>query len=308
LAKINKRKKRGVVILIEFPEIFSFSFDEYINQLVKWLLIHWGNTFDVISQVILYFLIIIEQIFLQVPWCIMIVMFGLIVWKTLGRWWHGLLVVFMLMLIGSFGYWELTMKTLAIMITAVIFSLVVGIPTGVILARSEWSNTLIRPILDAMQTMPVFVYLIPVLILFGFGRVPAVIATIIYALPPIIRLTNVGIRQVPIGIIEAGHALGLNSWQTLIKIQLPLARPTIMAGINQTTMMALSMVVIGSMIGARGLGTEILIAINRVDIGRGFRAGISVVFLAIILDRIFNSLVQNNQGSNHNSIHKKVKK
>ncbi|MFW6344285.1 MAG: ABC transporter permease [Sediminispirochaetaceae bacterium] len=150
----------------------------------------------------------------------------------------------------------------------------------------------IKPILDAMQTMPSFVYLIPALMLFGLGRVPATFATIIYAIPPVIRLTNVGIREVPHDVIEAAKAFGSSEREILFDAQLPLARPSIMVGINQTTMMALAMVVIGSMIGNRGLGMEVLLAINRVQIGQGFEAGISIVFLAIIIDRITNSFAK----------------
>lgn len=195
-----------------------------------------------------------------------------------------------LVLIGSFGYWDLSMMTLAIIIAAVILSLGIGIPTGIVMARSNLVESIIRPILDAMQTMPSFVYLIPALMLFGLGKVPAVFATIIYAVPPVIRLTNVGIRQVPPSVIEAARAFGSSARQILFEVQLPLAIPSIMVGINQTTMMALAMVVIASMIGARGLGLEVLLSINRIEVGRGFEAGLSIVLLAIIIDRITHAM------------------
>jgi len=166
---------------------------------------------------------------------------------------------------------------------------------GIVMARSDFVESTIRPVLDAMQTMPSFVYLIPALMFFGLGKVPAVFATIIYAMPPVIRLTNVGIRQVPSSVVEAAEAFGSSSWQLLFNVQLPLARPSIMVGINQTTMMALSMVVIASMIGARGLGLEVLLAINRIEVGRGFEAGLSIVFLAIIIDRITHALAARQQ-------------
>ncbi|MFP4388138.1 MAG: ABC transporter permease subunit [Desulfococcaceae bacterium] len=165
-------------------------------------------------------------------------------------------------------------------------SLIVGIPTGILMARNDVAEAAIKPILDAMQTMPSFVYLIPALMLFGLGKVPAVFATIIYAVPPVIRLTNVGIRGVPQSVIEAAEAFGSSPNQTLFNVQLPLAFPSIMVGINQTTMMALAMVVVTSMIGARTLGLEVLLAINRIEVGRGFEAGLSIVLLAIIIDRI----------------------
>jgi glycine betaine/proline transport system permease protein len=172
----------------------------------------------------------------------------------------------------------------------VVFSLAIGIPLGISMAQSDRSESILKPILDGMQTMPSFVYLIPALMFFGLGRVPAVIATIIYAVPPVIRLTNVGIRTVDAEVVEAAMAFGAKKKQVLWDVQLPLAKPSIMVGINQTTMMALAMVVIGSMIGAKGLGMEVLLSINRIEVGRGFEAGISIVFLAIIIDRLTHSI------------------
>ena len=195
-----------------------------------------------------------------------------------------------MVIMGTFSCWKLSMMTLSLVIAAVIISLAIGIPTGILMARSNIFEQLLRPLLDAMQTMPSFVYLIPALMLFGLGKVPAAFATIIYAVPPVIRLTNVGIRQVPVSVLEAAESLGSSPRQVLFNVQLPLAFPSIMVGVNQTTMMALSMVVIASMIGARGLGLEVLLAINRIEIGKGFQAGLSIVFLAIIIDRITHAL------------------
>jgi glycine betaine/proline transport system permease protein len=196
----------------------------------------------------------------------------------------------MLVLIGSFGYWDLAMMTLAIIFASVIISLALGIPTGILMARSNILQSILKPLLDAMQTMPSFVYLIPALMLFGMGKVPAVFATIIYAIPPVIRLTNIGIRQMPKSVIEVAQAFGSTPRQILHEVQILLAIPSIMVGINQTTMMALSIVVIASMIGARGLGMQVLIAINRIEIGKGFEAGLCIVLLAIIIDRITHAL------------------
>jgi glycine betaine/proline transport system permease protein len=176
--------------------------------------------------------------------------------------------------------------TVAIVLTSVVISLLIGIPIGIIMTYNRHLDAVMKPILDGMQTMPSFVYLIPAIILFDLGKVPAVFATTIYAVPPVIRLTNLGIRRVPKEMVEAAESFGSSRWQLLTKVQLPQALPTIMAGINQTTMMALAMVVIASMIGAKGLGMEVLIAINRIDIARGFESGLSIVFLAIIIDRI----------------------
>ncbi|MBA7477731.1 Glycine betaine/choline transport system permease protein OusW [subsurface metagenome] len=237
----------------------------------------------------------IERFLLWLPWFVLVLAVGIIAWRVMHRWWAGLLMASFLVLIGSFGYWDLAMMTLAIVIASVILSLAIGIPTGIFMARSDRFQSILKPQLDAMQTMPSFVYLIPALMLFGLGKVPAVFATIIYAVPPVIRLTNVGIRQVTPSVVEAARAFGSSSRQTLFDVQLPLAIPSIMVGINQTTMMALAMVVIASMIGARGLGLEVLLAINRIEVGRGFEAGLSIVLMAIIIDRITSAMAARQQ-------------
>lgn len=201
----------------------------------------------------------------------------------------ALIALFGMVFIGVMGLWDHTMTTLAIIVTAVVVSVLIGIPLGILAAKNDRFEAIMRPILDGMQTMPSFVYLIPAVFFFGLGKVPAVVATFIYAVPPCIRLTNLGIRQVPREIVEAGNAFGSTGMQLLFKIQLPLARPSIMAGVNQTIMMALAMVVIASMIGASGLGLEVLRGIERLDVGRGFLAGIGIVILAIMIDRIGQS-------------------
>ena len=184
------------------------------------------------------------------------------------------------------------MQTLALMIMAAGLSVLIGIPLGVLMARVNWLRSVMLPVLDVMQTMPSFVYLIPVVMLFGLGKIPAIIATVIYAVPPLIRLTDLGIRLVDREVLEASRAFGANPRQQLFGVQLPLALPNIMAGINQTTMMALSMVVIASMIGARGLGYEVLLGINRLEVGRGLLAGLGIVVLAVLFDRITQSYGQ----------------
>lgn len=184
------------------------------------------------------------------------------------------------------------MQTLALMIMAAGLSVIIGIPLGVLMARVNWLRSIMLPVLDVMQTMPSFVYLIPVVMLFGLGKIPAIIATVIYAVPPLIRLTDLGIRTVDREVLEASRAFGANPRQQLFGVQLPLALPNIMAGINQTTMMALSMVVIASMIGARGLGYEVLLGINRLEVGRGLLAGLGIVVLAVLFDRITQSYGQ----------------
>ena len=188
--------------------------------------------------------------------------------------------------IGCFGLWEKLMQTLALMLVATVLSVSLGVPLGILTSRSAWLRRVLLPTLDVMQTLPSFVYLIPVLMLFGLGKVPAILATIIYALPPLIRLTDLGIRHVDGEVVEAARAFGTTRWQLLVNVQMPLARPSIMAGINQTTMMALSMVVIASMIGSRGLGEDVLAGIQTLDVGKGTQAGIAIVILAIVIDRI----------------------
>jgi glycine betaine/proline transport system permease protein len=283
--------------MIEFPTFFQIPLSRWVDSIMDWVLIHWGGFFDAIGVAILQVLIIVERFLLWMPWLLVALLVGFLAWKALSKWTYGLIMFLLLVMIGSFGYWDLAMMTLGVVITSVIISLVIGIPIGILMAWSDRFETIIRPILDGMQTMPSFVYLIPALMLFGLGKVPATFATIIYAVPPVIRLTNVGIRQVPVTTIEAAKAFGSNRWQILFEVQIPLARPSILVGVNQTTMMALAMVVMGSMIGAKGLGLEVLLSINRVEIGRGFEAGLSIVLLAIIIDRITHSFAQRNQWS-----------
>jgi glycine betaine/proline transport system permease protein len=273
-----------------FPEFVRIPLADWIDAIMDWLLNQFATLFDAIGDILLTVLLYIERFFLWLPWWLAILLVGVASWWIMRKWWMGLIMAGLLVLIGSFGYWELAMMTLGLTTAAVVVSLAVGIPVGITMAKSDVVESIIRPILDAMQTMPSFVYLIPALMLFGLGKVPALFATLIYAIPPVIRLTNVGIRQVSPNVIEAARAFGASSRQILFEVQIPLAVPSIMVGINQTTMMALAMVVIASMIGARGLGLEVLLAINRIEVGRGFEAGISIVFLAIIIDRLTHAL------------------
>ncbi|MDD4254405.1 MAG: proline/glycine betaine ABC transporter permease [Methanofollis sp.] len=195
-----------------------------------------------------------------------------------------------LLLIWDLHLWPLAMETLALVLVATLFALLIGIPTGIFAARSETAHRIVKPGLDFMQTMPAFVYLIPAVVFFGLGNVPGMIATVIFAMPPVVRLTTLGIQQVPRELTELADAFGTTERQKLIKVQLPVALPTIMAGINQCIMMALSMVVIAAMIGAQGLGYKVLEGIQRLDIGLGFEGGLAIVIIAIILDRVTQSL------------------
>jgi len=277
--------------MLEFPEWLAIPLADWIDGIMDWVLVNWGGFFEAVNdKFMLQILKGIEDFLLWLPWIVIVLLVGLVAWRIMRRWWAGLLMAAFLVLIGSFGLWDFAMMTLAIMITAVIISLVIGIPTGILMARSNFVESILKPILDAMQTMPSFVYLVPVMMLFGLGKVPATFATILYAVPPVIRLTNAGIRQVSVSVIEAAKAFGSSSRQILFEVQLPLAIPSILVGINQTTMMALAMVVICATVGASGLGEEVWRSLNDLDIGRGFVAGLSIVLLAIIIDRITHAM------------------
>ena len=281
--------------MIDFPEILNIPLAKWIDAGMSWLLKHLDGFFDAIGFVILQVVNGFEAVFLFVPWFVLIPLVGLAGWKLIGKVRTALVFMFLMIIIGSFGYWELAMRTLSLVIASVFFSLLIGVPAGINMARSNRTETILKPVLDMMQTMPSFVYLIPALMFFGMGKVPAMVATIIYAVPPVIRLTNVGIRTVDVEAVEAAKAFGATPRQVLLDVQLPLAKPSIMVGINQTTMMALAMVVVGSMIGAKGLGMEVLLAISRIEVGQGFEAGLSIVFMAIIIDRITFSFSERNK-------------
>jgi len=270
--------------MFDFPELV-IPLGEWINIAVDWMTRNWAPLFDVITIAIRWPLVKIEHFLWWLPWWVVIVLLAGVAWRFAGRKIAAIALVGMLF-IGVMGLWDDTMTTLAIIVTSVAVSIIIGIPTGIFAAKNNRFESMIRPILDGMQTMPSFVYLIPAVFFFGLGKVPAVVATVIYAVPPCIRLTNLGIRQVAAEVVEAGKAFGSTPTQLLFKIQLPLAMPTIMAGVNQTIMMALAMVVIASMIGASGLGLEVLRGIERLDVGHGFIAGISIVIVAIIIDRV----------------------
>ena len=271
--------------MFNFPEIFSFPLGEWINIAVEWLTVTLAPVFNVITVAIRTPLVYIERALWWLPWWVLILAFTFVSWRV-AKHWVAILTLVGFLFIGVVGLWNDTMTTIAIIVTSVFVSVLIGIPLGILAAKNDRFQSLIRPVLDGMQTMPSFVYLIPAVFFFGLGKVPAVVATFIYAVPPSIRLTNLGIRQVAAETVEAGRSFGCTETQLLFKIQLPLARPTIMAGVNQTIMMALAMVVIASMIGAAGLGLEVLRGIERLDVGRGFIAGFAIVIVAIIIDRI----------------------
>ncbi|MEZ2721958.1 ABC transporter permease [Paenalcaligenes hominis] len=259
------------------------SINHYLTVLVR----SSGEAFRSVSQVLLQSILQpLERLFVSMPPWLMLALIALLSWHATRKVRMALLFTVGFFLIGAMGLWAKLQQTLALVVVSTGLSIVIGIPVGILVARVRVVRRLVMPLLDMMQTMPSFVYLIPVLMLFGLGKVPALFATVIYAVPPLIRLTSLGIRQVDHELVEAVQSFGVTRWQMLTQLSLPLARPSIMAGINQTTMMALSMVVVASMIGAQGLGEDVLAGIQTLDIGRGLQAGIAIVILAIVIDRI----------------------
>lgn len=273
-------------IVFRFPEGCQIPLREWTNGALEFLLAWLGPFLDAISDRMLLVLRYVELSLLWLPWWLVIGLIGVIVWHAAR---NRLLtggVILLLIFIGMMELWDDTMRSLAIMLIAITITVCAGIPVGILMATSRWVRGLISPILDVMQTMPSFVYLIPVIFFFGLGNVAAIFAIFIYAVPPMVRLTNLGIRLVDQSTVEAADAFGATGRQILWGIRIPLAMPTIMAGVNQAIMMALAMVVIASMIGARGLGAQVLRGVNNGDVGMGLEAGIAIVVLAVILDRV----------------------
>jgi glycine betaine/proline transport system substrate-binding protein len=277
--------------IYEFP--FQLTIDtSAIDKGVRSFALTFDSVLRVIRQGLTTTLLTIYDLLTFIPWWVLVLLVIGLYFKQSKKIGMSLLYGGLLALIGFTGLWTLMLSTLSIVITAVILSVLLGFPFGLLLSLSERANRIMRPVLDTMQTMPVFVYLIPAMLLFGLGRVPAVMATVIYAIVPIIRLTNLGIRQVNPEIVEASRSFGATTIQTLIKVQIPQAFTTIMAGLNQTLMMAMAMVVTASMIGAPGLGMEVLISVNRIEVGRGLVSGTAIVIVAIILDRLSQGWVK----------------
>ena len=246
----------------------------------------YGDGIEAFFDPLLFFLIRLEKLLLATPWPIIMLVLGILAWLGSRSWKLVVGSVVAFMLIGYFGMWKDCMATVAIITVCTIMCIAVGIPIGVLMARSNRVEKAMLPVLDMMQTIPSFVYLIPILMLLGIGKIPGLIAVCIYAIPPVIRLTNLGIREVDKETIEASEAFGATKLQKLRTVQIPLALPTVFAGVNQTIMMALAMVVIASMIGVKGLGVPILRAISNQYLALGLFNGLAIVALAIIFDRI----------------------
>ncbi|MFC5475312.1 ABC transporter permease [Paraherbaspirillum soli] len=272
---------------MSFEFFIPVSFSEVLNHGIAGIVQDYGDALHDVSSFMLRFLLVpLESLLQSIPPWLILTAVGLISYHALRRIGLSLLSVAALYFIGCLGLWEKTIQTLNIMLVSIIICLLIGIPAGILMARSKLLSRLLLPVLDVMQTFPMFVYMLPAVMLFSIGKVPAVLATVIYALPPLIRLTELGIRQVDEETRDAAWSFGTTGLQLLLWVQLPLARPSIMAGINQTTMLALAMVVVASMIGARGLGEDILQGLTNLDFGKGAHAGIAVVILAIVIDRI----------------------
>ncbi|QZY91221.1 glycine betaine/L-proline ABC transporter permease ProW [Pantoea dispersa] len=274
--------------------------DRWVTEGIDWVVTHFRPLFQGIRVPVDYILSAFQQLLMGLPAPVAIIVFALIAWQIASPA-MGLATLISLVLIGMIGAWSQAMVTLALVLTALLFCVLIGLPLGIWLARSERAARIVRPLLDAMQTTPAFVYLVPIVMLFGIGNVPGVVVTIIFALPPVVRLTILGIKQVPADLIEASESFGASPRQMLFKVQLPLAMPTIMAGVNQTLMLALSMVVIASMIAVGGLGQMVLRGIGRLDMGLASVGGVGIVILAIILDRLTQSVGRDSRsrGSRH---------
>ena len=267
----------------------NFDIGDGIDAAVNYVLDNFSSVLDFIATMIGFVTGGIQNALVAIPMPVGIAIFvALSLWRvSLG---FGILTGVALWLVNHMGLWTPMMETLSLVIASTLMAMLIGLPLGIAMARKDSVAAVVRPILDLMQTMPAFVYLIPAAMFFGLGAVPGAIATVIFAMPPVVRLTNLGIRQVHAEFIEAGNAFGCTSSQLLFKVQLPNAMPSIMAGINQTIMLSLSMVVIASMIGAGGVGNTVLTGIQRLDVGTGFEGGLAVVILAVILDRLTQSL------------------
>ena len=281
-------------------ECATIPMQSWVKDGLGWMVDNYRPLFQAMKWPVDQVLRNFEWLLSVVPPLPMLILLALIAWQLAGPRMMGV-VLGTLGFIGVLGIWEETMITLSVVLTALTLCLVIGIPLGILAARSDRFFAIIRPILDGMQTIPAFVYLVPIVMLFGIGNVPGVIVTVIFALPPVVRLTNLGIRQVPGEVVEAMLAFGASRKQLLWKAQFPLAMPSIMAGVNQTLMMSLSMVVIASMISVGGLGQMVLRGIGRLDMGIATVGGLGIVILAIVLDRLTQTMAENGRGRGRRS-------
>ncbi len=263
---------------------------ETLEAIIDFLVMYCSTATRAFSAMTEGALSLLEGALAYIPWWLFIPVVALLIWRAADSRWLGLFALLGLGLVYNMGLWSATISTIALVLTATLLAVIVGLPLGIFAAINRYAYGAIMPVLDVMQTMPAFVYLIPAIPFFGLGKVAAIFSTVVFAMPPVIRLTCLGIRQVPAELVECAEAFGTSRWKRLRKLELPLAAQTIMAGVNQTVMLALSMVVIAAMIGAKGLGGEVWKAIQRLEMGRGFEAGIGIVIVAICLDRVLQRI------------------
>jgi glycine betaine/proline transport system permease protein len=274
----------------------SIPLAEWTESAVDWITDNFDGVFDILDSVIDLVVGSLESLLLTPPALVMVAILGVIA-LLLAGWRVALFTALGLVFIISLDLWEAAMQTLALVLAATVVALVIGIPIGIIAAKSEAVEAVIRPVLDVAQTMPAFVYLVPIVVLLGIGAGPALIATVIFAMPPAVRLTLLGIQQVPKDTVEAAHAFGATPWQTLFKVELPLSLKTIMAGVNQVIMLSLSMVVIAGLAGAGGLGEPVVAGLSQLNVGVSFVGGVGIVVIAIMLDRITRALARRDRES-----------
>lgn len=281
--------------IAHFPAAWQFRLGDVIDEAVKGFSRDNQDLLRAIRDGVVLCIGSIREALSSTPWVVLVALVGVLAWRLSRKWYTGAAYALMLTFIGCCGLWSEMLETLSVVIAGVILCILLGFPLGVLLAMNARANAIIRPALDTMQTMPSWVYLVPAVILFSVGTTPALIATTIYAIVPMVRLTSHGLLYVDAEMVEAARAFGSTRAQTLLKIQIPQALPTIMTGVNQTIMMAMSMVVTCALIGAKGLGMEILIATNRVEMGKSLLPGVSIVIVAIILDRLTQAAVKRSE-------------
>lgn len=267
----------------------SIPLARWTDQAIDYLQVEWGDSTQAFATGMEELIKGLQGILINMPPELLIIVFGLLAWWLVNKK-TALFTIIGLMFIYNIGLWKVSMDTLALVIGAVALCMIIGIPLGILAAKNTTAHRIISPVLDFMQTLPAFVYLLPAIPFFGLGVVPAILTTIVFAMPPVIRLTDLGLKQVPEELVELGKSFGSTFLQMLFKIELPLARASILAGINQCIMLSLSMVVVAAMIGAKGLGGVVWTAIQQLKMGMGFEAGVAIVILAIILDRITQNL------------------
>lgn len=277
--------------LLKFPEKWQFNLGSAIDDWIKAFSRDHRAILTGIKSTVINSINGINWLLSMIPWWLLIIIVIVLGWRISRKKWVGVLYGVMLFFVGFSGLWSHMLETLSIVIASVLLSIIMGFPLGILISLNKWAEKIIRPILDLMQTMPAFVYLVPAVILFSTGKTPALMATTIYSIVPMIRMTSHGITHVDTEVVEAAKAFGSTTMQSLVKVQIPQAMPTIMTGVNQTIMMAMSMVVTCALIGANGLGMEILLATNRTEMGKALLPGVSIVCVAIILDRLTQGLI-----------------